>query len=509
MKKVLSFPLLCLISLSLAFVSCTPPLARSPNPTAAIEASVTSLATEKIETSILLSPTPTATVFAPTIVPSPTYTAASAQGPWLVGASLLSGQDKSVLFLADVADRGLSHTPLGSAKAKITSNGLALSPDGSMIAVRWHTGDNDYGLSIYSIPNLVLVMEISLIGNEASNLLASLEDQRPPIKNALDAAPGSILWSPNSRYLAFVGAMDTDSTDVYVFDTTKNEVRHLTSGATQSYLLAWSPDSQWIIHASYDDVGIGIGIKAIWAVSASKGTISFLYSAEPYVMDVNILGWLNEQTFLAQSKFFEACAGDVKEVSISSGVTATILSARNSGADFDPVNRRMLFVKQPGENYCGSSEPGIYSIDPKSGNISVVVQGDYYWFYYIPELGAFTTRDSASDAMKVITSGGRIILDLPGATEILPSPSGKLISVEYPDHLAIYSNEGSLIAQVRPIVCGSLRWLPNDEGIVIFPCSNLSTQWDIYLASAGWEKTATMQIPFRTSPDDFLLIGLK
>jgi WD40 repeat protein len=140
--------------------------------------------------------------------------------------------------------------------------------------------------------------------------------------------------------------MDTDSTDVYVWDSATSEVRHLTSGRDQAYIMSWSPDSEWVIHASFDDVTESIGVRALWAVSPASGEVIYLYSVEPYAMDVNILGWLDNYRFLSQAGFFEACAGHVNEISLPSGDTRIILPIRNSGADLDIARSRAARISK-------------------------------------------------------------------------------------------------------------------------------------------------------------------
>ncbi|MCX6047233.1 MAG: hypothetical protein NT075_19175, partial [Chloroflexi bacterium] len=55
-------------------------------------------------------------------------------------------------------------------------------------------------------------------------------------------------WSPDSQKLAFAGAMDGPSSDLYLFDVEKRTLTRLTDGPEQITAMHWSPNGQWIWH---------------------------------------------------------------------------------------------------------------------------------------------------------------------------------------------------------------------------------------------------------------------
>jgi len=59
---------------------------------------------------------------------------------------------------------------------------------------------------------------------------------------------GVVAWSPAGTHLAFVGALDGPSGDVYVVDIDGWQVRRVSDEPTHAFRLAWSPDGQWILH---------------------------------------------------------------------------------------------------------------------------------------------------------------------------------------------------------------------------------------------------------------------
>jgi Tol biopolymer transport system component len=56
----------------------------------------------------------------------------------------------------------------------------------------------------------------------------------------------TLAWSPDGRHLAFTGALDGPSADVYLYDTTTDRVRRLTSD--KAHELIWLPDSSGLVY---------------------------------------------------------------------------------------------------------------------------------------------------------------------------------------------------------------------------------------------------------------------
>ena len=102
------------------------------------------------------------------------------------------------------------------------------------------------------------------------------------------------VWSPNGRYLAFLGAIEGPSSDLYVFDTVTETVTRLTSGENQTIDPEWSPDSQWIIHGEMFDGHGDDGISAVWAVRPDSSEVRWLFAPHGWP---EIIGWIDESSF--------------------------------------------------------------------------------------------------------------------------------------------------------------------------------------------------------------------
>jgi len=59
----------------------------------------------------------------------------------------------------------------------------------------------------------------------------------------------SVAWQPgDGRLLAFIGAINGPTADLYLYDTQTQEITQLTDGPSQAILPNWSPDGQYILH---------------------------------------------------------------------------------------------------------------------------------------------------------------------------------------------------------------------------------------------------------------------
>lgn len=111
----------------------------------------------------------------------------------------------------------------------------------------------------------------------------------------------SLAWSPDGSMLAFIGAQQGTSADVYTYIPQSGLINHLTSGPSQAYAPSWSPDGKYIVHfgASTFGTGAGFSMQGAWAVRASDGQVYTLYTLQS--SGENLLGWISPTTFVVYS----------------------------------------------------------------------------------------------------------------------------------------------------------------------------------------------------------------
>ena len=79
----------------------------------------------------------------------------------------------------------------------------------------------------------------------------------PPTPSAITR----VAWQPgDGRLLAFIGASNGPTADLYLYDTQTREITQLTDGPSQAVLPVWSPDGQYILH-----LGAKLGAALRWS----------------------------------------------------------------------------------------------------------------------------------------------------------------------------------------------------------------------------------------------------
>ncbi len=130
----------------------------------------------------------------------------------------------------------------------------------------------------------------------------------------------SLAWSPDGRYLAFIGAINGPSADLYVYDAFTGNVTRLTTGENRADSPQWSPDGKWVIHDERENVGGVCDMRAIWAVRLVDIETQKLYSGG---CNVDIITWLDDDHFLGidrqngadrDLRLFNLLAGDSIEL---------------------------------------------------------------------------------------------------------------------------------------------------------------------------------------------------
>jgi hypothetical protein len=222
-----------------------------------------------------------------------------------------------------------------------------------------------------------------------------------------------------------------------------------------------------------------------------------------------ILGWPNASQFLAQTTYFEACSGDVYEVTIPSGERTTILALPHTGAGFDPVNATILFTRETG-GFCRSEPPGVFAMDLRTLTVTEVLSGDYYSYYSVqwsPTAAAFRTIDWSTEEEIYFSSSGRIIARFPRCCGAEPSPGGEYFAVPHEDHLEIFSRDGVVLADLPTSQRGSLIWRPDASGLVRWWRSGDGVlHIEVRLAQLGWLPASSTEFATFTSPDSAWIV---
>ena len=116
------------------------------------------------------------------------------------------------------------------------------------------------------------------------------EENLPYYSNA------SLSWSPNGNYLAFIGAINGPSADLYVYEAFTGNFTRLTTGENRADAPQWSPDGKWVIHEEHTNLPEMCGNLDFWAVKFDASEIRKLISDG---CNPTILEWLDNDRFLS------------------------------------------------------------------------------------------------------------------------------------------------------------------------------------------------------------------
>jgi len=289
-------------------------------------------------------PQPTATITAtaaPTDTPAPT--SLNATGPYIVFEG----------------PRGIWITnPDGSFPTQILSGGTygiwttnpernlrnAISPAGDRLAL---VMENDQGLDL-------VVVKIPGGDTETIAHLIGPYDQNYPLSEKAFATYAirdftDVAWQPgDGRFLAFTGAINGPTSDLYLYDTQTHETKQLTSGLSQSISPIWSPDGQYILNfgISFSASSTGaIGpnrLDGVWAVRVSDGKLITL--PKPQVTLPHLVGWQDNSHYIMSHIDDHGDSSILHSIDVASGEISSIMDySCYSYIAQSPENGALLF----------------------------------------------------------------------------------------------------------------------------------------------------------------------
>ncbi len=271
----------------------------------------------------------------------------------------------------------------------------AVSPDGKEMVLVVET-EEGIELRIISIPDggSKKVAQLSDLGMDEASMTP---------EESKSAAALSILyyeaaaWSPgDGRYLAFVGAMDGNSSDLYVYDTQTEEIKQLTTGPSQAIIPIWSPDGRYIYHFGVSWVppfgGALVGytrMDGAYAVRLADGEI--IDQPKPKNSHFAFVGWQNATHYIMYDADDACNSINLRSVDVETAKAAPLMKySFYFGTALSPENGAMLFS---GDSACSSSlGDGLYLLgkgnnepvklsDKKAYEVSWLPESMLFWAY--------------------------------------------------------------------------------------------------------------------------------
>jgi Tol biopolymer transport system component len=354
-------------------------------------ATTTSIPTNTPQPTAASTPTATGRAMAttapiPTNTPQPTDTPAptslNATGPYIMfsGESGIWITNPDGSFPTQVSRYG----PQGDLRS-------AISPTGDRIAL---VVENDQGLDlvVVKIPGgdtETIAHLISITRSDETNYPTSEKAFATyAIRDYADVA-----WQPGAgRLLAFTGAINGSTSDLYLYDTQTGEIKQLTSGLSQSISPTWSPDGQYILNfgvsfGASETGAIGvIRLDGVWAVRVSDGKLITL--PKPNGTGPHFVGWQDDSHYITYDSDDECDSTNLRSVDVVSGETKSIMdfSFYNYIAQ-SPENGALLFSSKAG---CASSlGDGTFLLVPGQTYPSRFLDKRAYEIDWLPESKVF------------------------------------------------------------------------------------------------------------------------
>jgi hypothetical protein len=210
----------------------------------------------------------------------------------------------------------------------------SIQPGGNLVVVLTNGGDPYHHLAL----NLLSLPDGSL--QKITDLTTAQTEPAPdagPGTDALEAMRAiserpSYSWSPDGTKLAFIGAMDGPSADVYLYDLNTRSISRVSTDPAHDFSPSWSPDGNHLLFFSADGFGTGAGLamNGVWSADGNGSNVTLLY--QPTSSGEEMLGWRDNETAVLQSWNPVNGLSDLRLYNVTTKETISLQADAGSGA---------------------------------------------------------------------------------------------------------------------------------------------------------------------------------
>jgi hypothetical protein len=245
------------------------------------------------------------------------------------------------------------------------------------------------------------------------------------IEHAIVYLP-SFAWSPEGMRLAFIGAQEGPSADLYEYYRESGDVVQLTDGPIQAYRPLWSPGGEWIVHFAADSFGTGAGylVTGAYAARADESGVISLYDIPKHSGDELAAGWLDGHTLVAHSWYATCGPSDLRLVDLDAEKADLVFEGCLSAVAIGGGS--VLFAQSPGTaGYDEDPRPGMYLLTASDRTPRLIGDEDIQSAVWLEGVGAFLAHTEDGRLLEVDPAGE--IRTLPAVSKRRPivSPDGR------------------------------------------------------------------------------------
>ena len=372
--------------------------------------------------------------------PSPTLKPLSAAGPWLV----FCDRERRLVIQDETGDQA-SFPASGSCFEQ-----TAVSAESRRLAFLTGGADGGNVLRILEAPGLEVVGEAALGDVEIRDV-------------------EQMSWSPDGAVLAYVASLEGQAAELHAYNVEQSTARLLDSRQGEILLMAWSPDSRWLVAFSGEG---GVGLEEVWAASIDgAGTrVVFRHSSSSGTYYAgSVLGWTARSTFVMEDGPGEGCSYALREFNIETGGNRVLYDSSFGDPQLDPTSRTVfLEIREPGMCVYDLG-PGIYRIPLAAPSPRLVVEGiGWERLFWLGPLGRLGVRTSSPPGIQTYAPDGRQEAFFADAAELFPSPDGAWALARTTDGgLALVDASGAshrMISSQRP---EGIVWLTDSSAFYV------------------------------------------
>jgi len=354
--------------------------------------------------------------------------------------------------------------------------GSGVSPAGGWAAYRSGQKDlADLALELVHLPEGTRRAHLPLFSESVlKSLQAANQGGQLPAAVAAVTQPDSFAWSPDGRTLAFVGAADGPSSDLYLLDASSGQARRLTEGLNQVTRPTWSPDGLWVVFQEVTSFNGPPGWKlgAVWAAATDHNELRKLYAPPANSIGEAFLGWSAPDLLVVATQTADALQ-DIRAVPISARFVDPLYAGPVDHAVLDASSQALVFTETAVTGSGLGLAPGLYWLPGLKSPPQFIQAGAWDPLGYSPVLKRFTA--AGEQGLMIFTPGGNSLL-VKGEAGASPSPDGHWLAGWGPaanPGLRLYQPDGLLLQTLTSSPVSQVLWQPDSLSIDYLAGGNL------------------------------------